>query len=83
MVEVTGFEPATFWSRNPNMCSRMSFHVALLLRRKPCKMTWADIEKHILLPIRCNKTQIRTKDSARLGISLAWETTIKNHSNYA
>jgi len=35
------------------------------------------MEKHILLPIRCNKTQIRTKDSARLGTSLAWETTIK------
>ena len=24
MVEVTGFEPATFWSRNPNKCSFLS-----------------------------------------------------------
>lgn len=34
-------------------------------------MAWADMGKHILLPIRCNKPQIWTKDSARLGTSLA------------
>ena len=58
-------------------CLSKSFHVGSVIRRKPCKMTWADMEKHILLPIRCNKTQIWTKDSARLGCNLARRMTTK------
>ena len=35
------------------------------------------MEKHILLPFRCNKSRIRTKDSARLKAGLARNKTTK------
>ena len=38
VVEVTGFEPATFWSRNPNMRSAMLFHVRCCYKKEPLSL---------------------------------------------
>ena len=34
VVEVTGFEPATFWSRNQNRCFPMSYHARCCYKKE-------------------------------------------------
>ena len=56
LVEVTGFEPATFWSRNPNMRLAMLFHVRCCYKKETLSLDMiGQGQKHsVAIPLQQN-----------------------------
>ena len=83
MVEVVGFEPTAFWSRNPSMRSAMLFHDRCCYKKETLQNDMVRHRKTHLVAVSLQRIDDADQRQRKTRMQPCMKNDHQNHSKYA